>query len=483
MKTQLTIVLIGCVGLSACNAVGPNYAVPKLEIGSQFTESGDIKTNEQGQDHVAREWWKSFNDVTLDRLITDAQQENFDLRIAVDRVRQARSQLSVDEAASEISAGLSGSATRSMNSANVKQPGQNGTLFSTGGVPFDLYKTGFDAQWEVDLFGGIRRSNEAAAANYEAMVESGRNVLISLFAEVARNYIALRADQHQLTLAQKMVASFEDTHRLMQQRRDAGLADDADVARAETQLATARATLQPLQTDIKKSIHRLSVLLAKQPQELSELLSEPAEMPVAGATVEAGLPSELLRRRPDVRRAERDVARTTAEIGVATADLYPRFNLVAMVGLQSSDADNLFSSSSKTWSIVPGFKLPLFGRDKVRDNIAIRSAIQDQALLSYQSIVLAALEDVENALVEYHNAQSRVHDIEQAYAASQRTYEFSRNRYDGGLSSILDMLDNERKVLVIHSQLAMAEASSATSLVALYKALGGGWQSDITTKP
>jgi efflux transporter, outer membrane factor (OMF) lipoprotein, NodT family len=457
MKTQYSIALIVCAALSGCKAVGPDYVRPQTELPARFIEQTDGEIH--GQEKATREWWKSFHDPILDQLIADAQSANPDIKIAIARVRQARAQLSVDEAAGDISAVLSGSAARSLNSANVEQIGANGSRFSPGGVPFSLYKVGFDAAWEIDLFGGIRRSNEAAAANFQASVESGRDVLISLYAEVARNYIDLRASQQQLLLAQHTLKNLQDTLKLTQQRHTAGLINEADVANIETQLAAARATLLPLQTAGKKSMHRLSVLLGKAPQSLRHLLAQPAAIPVSNAAVEVGLPSELLLRRPDVRRAERDVARATAEIGVATADLYPHFNLAASVGLQSSNADDLLSGNSKVWSVAPGFTLPLFGRDKIRDNISIFSTAQDQALLTYQSTVLTALEDVENALVEYHNQQQQLSDLTTAYVANQLVYRLAQQRYQGGLSSMLEVLASERNLLATQTQLTQAETS------------------------
>ncbi len=473
MNIRHAVALTICAALSACKAVGPDYVSPQIELSAQFAEQ---TASEASQESGSREWWKNFHDDTLNQLISDAQSANLDIKIAIARVRQARAQLSVDEAAADISAVLSGSAARSLNSANVEQIGANGSKFSPGGVPFSLYKIGFDAAWEIDLFGGIRRSNEAAAANFQASVESGRDVLISLYAEVASNYIELRTSQQQLLLAQQTVGSLEETLKLVQQRRTAGLVNEVDVADAETQLAAARATLLPLQTTSKKSIHRLSVLLGKAPQTLPLPLAQPAAIPVSSASVEVGLPSELLLRRPDIRRAERDVARATAEIGVATADLYPRFNLAATVGLQSSSANNLLSSNSKVWSIAPGFTVPLFGRDKIRDNISTFSAAQDQALFAYQSTVLTALEEVENALLEYHNEQQRLTDLTASYQANQLAYQLAQQRYQGGLSSVLEVLVSQRTLLATRTQVTQAEASRTSSLVSLYKALGGGWE-------
>ncbi len=485
MKPQLVMALLACATLAACKAVGPDYVRPQTDLPARFAEQHEDET--QSQEKSSREWWENFHDATLDQLITAAQAANLDIKIAVARVRQARAQLDVDEAAGDISAVLSGSAARTLVSANIEQNigqiGTNGSQFAPGGVPFNLYKIGFDAVWEIDLFGGIRRSNEAAAANFQAAIESGRGVLISLYAEVARNYIELRFAQQQLLLAQQTVNSLDDTLKLTQQRRSAGLVNEVEAANAETQLSAARATLLPLQTNIKKSMHRLSVLLGKPPQALQEQLEQPAAIPASSASVEAGLPSELLLRRPDIRRAEQDVARASAEIGVATADLYPRFNLAATVGLQSSASGNLLSSSSKTWSIAPGFTLPLFGRDKIRDNISIFSAAQDQALFNYQSAVLAALEDVENALLEYHNEQERLRDLAAAYTANQRAHGLAQQRYQSGLSSVLEVLASERTLLATQTQLTQAEANRASSLVALYKALGGGWESDPVNTP
>jgi outer membrane protein, multidrug efflux system len=465
-------VVIPLLLLSACKTAGPNYHATEVSVPAQWQSA----SGSQADAPLQHDWWKSFNDAQLNQLIAEAQRANLDVQIAAVRVRQARAQLSVDEAASDVTALLSGSATEALNSANSKQRSSTGAVISTGGYVYNSYKLGFDAQWEMDLFGGIARSNEAAAAGYTATVESGRMVLVSLLAEVARNYIELRANQQQFNLTQKTIATLNTSLELLRAREQAGLASGNDAARMEAQLAATQAQLNPLQSAIKKSIYRISVMLAKPPAALLAELSPVAPVPQSNAGINTGLPSDLLLRRPDIRRAERDVAKATADIGVATADLFPRFSLAAMVGLQSSDANNLISGNSKTWSLVPGFKLPIFGRDKIRENISIRNAQQEQALLSYQSTVLAALEDVENALVVYHNEQQRRLDLAHAYAANQRAHSLAQRRFDSGLTSLIDVLDSERALLATQTQLLQADASGAASMVALYKALGGGWE-------
>lgn len=462
--------------LAGCAAVGPDYVRPEVAVPEKWRNSGE------GAPEVTErsiQWWKRFNDPMLERLVARALESNPDLKLAQARVREARAQLVVAEAAGAPNVAASASAARGMNSSNVVQRSSAGTVFSTGGVVYDLYKAGFDAQWELDLFGGVRRSVEAAQATAGAAEEGGHAVLVSLLGEVARNYIELRAVQRQIAIARDNARSQQETADLVQSRYRAGLSSDLDLARAEAQVAATTAQIPLLETSLVKAVHRLGVLLGKEPGALAEDLAREAPVPVSSAQVAAGLPSELLQRRPDIRRAERQLAAATAQTDAAVADLFPRFNLAAMVGLQSSNASTFSDGGSKTWSLVPGLSLPLFNGGRIRANIEAKDAQQEQALVRYQTAVLSALEEVENSLAVHAREQSRRKSLLQAEAANRRAAALANERYVRGLASFLDVLEAERALYASQSLLSQSEANLSADLVALYKALGGGWETPV----
>lgn len=471
---MLAVLLAGC-------AVGTDYVRPDVAVPAKWSAAGEAAPVAE-----KTEWWKTFNDPVLERLIAVALASNHDLRLAQARVREARAQLVVAGAAQAPTVAISGSATRGESSANVVQRSSAGTVFSTGGAVYDLYKAGFDAQWELDLFGGVRRSVEAAQATAEAAEEDGRWVLVSLQGEVARNYIDARAAQRQFGIAGQNAKSQRETLDLVRSRYRAGMTSDLDVARAEAQLAATAAQIPTFEIAAQRAVHRMGILLGGEPGAVAAELARPAPVPVAKDPVAAGVPSDLLRRRPDIRRTERQLAAATAQTGAAVADLFPRFNLAAMIGLQSSNATSFFDSGSKAWTLVPGISLPLFNAGRVRANVEVKNAQQEQALLRYESTVLTALEEVENALAAYSRERQRHDNLSQSVDSSRRAERLARERYGKGLTSFLDVLDAERVLYAAESQLAQSEANVSANVVALYKALGGGWEgleiSNVNTK-
>ncbi|MEW5943159.1 MAG: efflux transporter outer membrane subunit [Pseudomonadota bacterium] len=467
----LAVLLAGCT-------IGPDYVRPDMPLPAKWRNAGKGAPASTEQ---SAQWWKNFNDPVLEKLVAQALESSLDLKLARARIREARAQLVVAEAAGAPNVTASASAARGMNSANVVQSSSAGTVFSTGGVVYDLYKAGFDAQWELDLFGGVRRSVEAAQATAEAAEEDGRAVQISLLGEVARNYIELRAAQRQIAIARENARAQQETAGLVRSRYRAGLSSDLDVARAEAQAAATAAQIPPLEAALDKAVHRLGVLLGKAPGALAEDLAREAPVPISSAQVAAGLPSELLQRRPDIRRAERQLAAATALTGAATADLFPRFNLAAMIGLQSSDASTFTDGGSKAWSLVPGLSLPVFNAGRIRANIEAKDAQQEQALAKYQAAVLSALEEVENSLAVYVREQLRRESLLQAEEANRRAVALASERYVKGLASFLDVLDAERSLYAAQSLLSQSEASLSSDLVALYKALGGEWETSVGT--
>jgi NodT family efflux transporter outer membrane factor (OMF) lipoprotein len=408
-------------------------------------------------------------------LVQQAVRANFDLGNAAARVREARAQLVVSSAALWPEVSLSGSKTRRRTSANTIPTAQAGG-FSFAGVTNTTYQANFDATWELDLFGGIRRGIEAAQADVDAAVEDGRSVLVSLLGELARNYTDVRTNQQLLAITRENAHAQQETLDISRARYRGGLTTELDVARAEAQLENTVAQIPNYDTAVKKAIHRIGVLLGQEPGAVAKTLEKEAPVPVASAQVLAGLPSDLLRRRPDIRRAERQLASATAEIGVAIADLFPKLNLTAMVGLQSIDASTFFNGGSQAWSIAQSVSAPIFNAGRLRANVAVKNAQQQQALNTYQNTIYSALEEVENALVAYRNEQTHRASLHKAVQANTRAVDLAQLRYRKGLSNFLDVLDAQRSLYSAQSSLQQADANVSTNLIALYKALGGGWE-------
>jgi NodT family efflux transporter outer membrane factor (OMF) lipoprotein len=340
----------------------------------------------------------------------------------------------------------------------------------------DLFQIGFDARWELDLFGGVRRAVEAAEADIDTALAEHQAVLVTLLGEVARNYLELRGAQAQLAITRDNLAAQQDTLDLSRIRFQAGLSSDLDVARAEAQVATTAAQIPTLERQTRQAIHRLGVLLGQGPGTLMAALSSTAPVPPPPPEVAVGLPAALLQRRSDIRRAERALAAATARIGVATADLYPRLALTGMLGLQSMQLSDLSQTASQFWAFGPSIRWPLFDAGRIRANIRVHDARQEQALIRYEQTVLTALEEVENALVAYRQEQVRQRSLAAAMAAHRRAVTLANELYTKGLSDFLTVLEAQRSLLAAESQLVQSNAALASHVVALYKALGGGWE-------
>jgi NodT family efflux transporter outer membrane factor (OMF) lipoprotein len=329
----------------------------------------------------------------------------------------------------------------------------------------------------LDVFGGVRRSVEAARADEQAAIESRRDTMISLLAEVARNYIDLRGLQRELDIARQNIQSQQDTVDLTKSRFQAGLATDLDVARAEAQVATTRAAVPNLQTSLSQAAHRIAVLLGQDPNALQAELTREAPIPAGPPIVPVGLPSELLRRRPDIRRAERELAAANARVGAATADLFPRFSLTGSLGLASGAFKGLGRLESVYYSVGPSVSWPIFDAGRIRANIHVQTERENQAAAEYEAAVLTSLEDVENALVAYANERARWEELHRAVDANQRAVDLARQLYQKGLTDFLNVLDAQRNLFASQDEMVQSERNVSTDVVALYKVLGGGWES------
>ncbi len=473
MKKLLITTFCLSLFLTGCNPVGPNYVRPQIDSPTKWSEAKEQTEVKGAIEQTA--WWKSFGDPVLDNLIEQAVKTNLDIQQAQARIIQARADIVTAGAAGLPSVNTSASITRSKDSKNATVPSVD-TRTTT------LYKAGFDAQWEIDVFGGVRRSQEAAHARYDAGVDDLRATTLTLLGDVAKNYIDLRSNQEQLAITLRNVESQKQTVDVTRERYRLGLISYLDVAQAEAQKASTESDVPKLQASIKQSIHRLGILLGKTPDFLKTELSETKPLPKYDGVIAAGLPCELLSRRPDLRKAERQLAAASADIGVATADLYPKFDLTGGLGLQSVSSSKFSQASSRYWSIVPGVSLPLFNGGKTRANIESKRAVYDETLAKYRSVFNSALEDVENALSAYYAEQERHVILAESVRSNKEAMELANEQYKRGLTSFLDVLVTEKNLYSAQSSLSQSEANLLTHLISLYKAIGGGWDAvDVPT--
>ena len=462
---------------SGCT-VGPDFKRPEVPVPKHWSEAP--KDNLKGLP-LAEQWWKTFNDPILNQLITDAVAANLDLKQALVRVKEARAQrwITITTGLPGIT-GKSNVSRRFNNTTATSQAGgapSSGGSFGIGNQVINIFQSGFDAQWELDFFGGIRRAVEAADATVDSEIESSRNVLVSLLGEVASNYIELRANQQLIAITRENLNSQQETVRLTQIRQQAGFASMLEVAQAQSQAASTEAFMPAYETVVRQSIHSISVLLGREPDMLALRLDQAGTIPATPKVTLTELPSELLLRRPDIRQAERQLEVANANVGVATAELYPRVNLSAFLGLQNTRITD-FTPIGKSWSTASSLTLPILNWGRINANIRSKEAKFNLAFLGYQSTVLTAFKEVEDALVAYTNEQQRFASLTQAVTASQLAVQMADERYIRGLTMFLDVLQTQQTLYQSQRNLVDSKAQLSTDLVALYKALGGGWQTE-----
>ena len=454
------LILMGC-------AVGPDYIPPDPAFSPAWHSplEGGL-TPEDTDPRMLANWWTTLNDPELSGLIERAVAGNLDLKKAWAKVREARARRGVSRADLFPTLDATGSATRSRGSEETG-----------GGKTRELYAASFDAGWEVDIFGGLQRSMEAAEANLQASREGLRDVLVSLVSEVALNYVEARTYQARLAVAEANLKAQQETYELTRWRYEAGLSDELALEQARYNLESTRSQIPTLSSGLEETKNRLAVLLGERPGMIHKELEERKSIPVTPLEVAVGVPADTLRRRPDIRKAERELAAQTARIGVATADLYPRFTLKGSIGLEALSPGNLISYGSRASSIGPRVTWAVFDAGAIRKNIEVQSALQEQALIQYETAVLSALEEVENALVAYANEQVRRQSLLEASQAAQRAAKLARDRYAAGLIDFQVVLDADRSLLSLQSQMAESDGKVTSNLIALYKVLGGGWTS------
>jgi len=510
----------GCAALLAGCTVGPNFKPPKPDVPAAWSQTalgagagsrerggsgttgvpaggeaaagvarGDAAAGVGGASAIEmsapdiEKWWSGFKDPTLTSLIERSVGANLDLREAVVRIEEARAQRQQTAAGLWPTLAANASFTRQRFSTNTPQ----GLVFGiAGGVPglppgvsitnpYDQYQLGGSASWELDLFGRVRRSVEAAGADLQSAVENERDVQVSLVSDVAEAYIDLRGAQLRRSVIEQSLATQRDVLELTRQRWNAGLTTDLDVENASSEANTTQAELPPLDREITQDINQLSRLMDREPDALRAELGEARPVPPVPPRVPIGLPATLARRRPDIRRAEASLHAATARIGVAVADLFPRLTLSASGGYQSQGLSHLIEAASRFGSLGPTLDLPIFEAGARVAAIHLQDAREKEAAIDYARTVLGALHEVENALAAYDSDLVRHDSLSAAAEASQNALTLARQRYESGLASFIEVLDAERTLQQNQVSLAQATTAESTDLVELYKALGGGW--------
>ncbi len=454
------LLLNGCL-------VGPNYHPPQPTVPNAWVGVTEAPTSEPSvattQQADLTQWWRQFDDPMLAFLVEEALKTNLDLQIAETRLRQARALrgMAIGGLWPAITAS---SGYQRMNKAGITQGDQ------------DLYQAGLDAVWELDLFGGLRRNVESANATIQAAIENIRDVRVSLIAEVALNYIQLRGYQQEIVIAQNNLKAQQQTAEITHKRLKVGFASALDVANADANVATTESQIPVFETAARQSIYALSVLLARLPADLVEQLSPTDNLPKVPAQVPAGLPSDMLRRRPDIRASEAQLHAATAQIGVAVSDFFPKFSLTGSVNWQSNLLSTWWTNSSRSFSVGPAMTWPIFQGGTIASNVRLQEALREQAFITYQKTVLGAFQDVENALIAFTKEQQHRQAINEAVVANRRAVDLSLQLYAEGLTDFLNVLNAQRSLYASEDALVQSERSIATDLIALYKALGGGWK-------
>lgn len=465
---------LAALALAACT-VGPDYhGAP--EVAAQSVQSGAfVRAPSQGvlATRAPAAWWRSLNDPQLDALIDAALAGNLDVKMAQARLRQARSQLRGERANALPKASASAAALRMRSPDTAILGGSEG---SGGRGPLDFYTVGFDASWEIDLFGGTRRAIEAASGEAEAVQADLADTQVSLAAEVASAYIDLRDEQERLALAQRTADYQQQMLTLTEQRRARGTAAEVDVERLNTQVNTTRATLVPLQVQITDSLDQLAVLTGRVPGALDVELAQPAPLPALPASVPIGDPATMLQQRPDIRAAERRLASSNAQIGEHIADYFPKVSLLGDIGFSAADPGHLIRKENFSWLGVPYLQWNVLDFGRTAASVDAAKASRDEAEARYGKTALAALKDANSALSRYGNQREHVVRLQEVQASSERSATLVRQRYTAGVSTLIDLLDAQRTEFAAQQDVVAARAELLKDFVSLQKSLGLGWQ-------
>jgi NodT family efflux transporter outer membrane factor (OMF) lipoprotein len=476
--------------------VGPDYRTPETAMPGQFLEGKEAK-GDSAPDSALCHWWKQFQDPLLDSLIAEAVRANYSFRIAVEQISQARAQYRIQASYLWPEIDLNAEAVRSRNSQNFFTS-SGGSASSTGSATGSILPTfqnffqiGLDAIYEFDLFGKYRRSKNAAYRLWEASKENAQDILISVVSEVAVSYVNICALQQLIALTVGKIEADNEELALTQVLFDAGLASEIQVETIRATLESDSSQLPVLYTSLKQTIYGLAVLLGREPEGLVSTFQTAHSIPQGTDRIPLGLPSDLLRRRPDIKRAERQIAAATEQIGVAVADLFPRVTLTGITfsggqlagsgyGYESGSLNTWFKPSSRAWSIGPAIRWDLIDFGKTRANIRVQNSLQKQALLTYEQTVMASLQDVEGALVAYFQEQKRRDHFKEQADALLSSLELTQDLFQAGLADAQQVLDGRKALIEAQSSLVASEQALTGDLIAVYKALGGNWECSYT---
>lgn len=462
MITPKSIVAVLGLFFVSCS-VGPDFQRPDSGLPASWS-FGKQQAAPAADPAALVRWWRKFHDPQLNALVEQAVEANLDVKIAAARLNQVRAQRQAAAA----------SFWPWLNAAGSGQESHASGSDSAAGT-FRSYHGSLSAAWELDFFGGNRRNLESATARLAAATAELDAARLSMAAEVALTYCQLRSIQDQINVANRNLAIQQKSARITHERRGAGFASDLDVVNSDALVANTQAQLPSLETAATKTAHAIAVLLGRPPADLLGLLAATGPVPTASAAVPAGIPSDLLRRRPDIRSAEANAHAATARIGVAVADLFPKFSLNGSINQQSAKLSDWLSPSARVSSYGPSFNWALFQGGSIQANIRVQQALRDEALLAYRKTVLTALQEVEDAMIAGSNQRKRSASLTDAVTANRRAVELSTKLYTAGQTDFLNVLNAQRSLYQSESELTLSNLATATSLIGLYKALGGGW--------
>lgn len=453
---------------SGCK-VGPDRQAWHDPLRSEWRQQLDETLHTDGA--LDQTWWTGFNDPALNRLVDRSVAQNLSLHEAAARIQESRARLGVSRGGLFPTVNQTGSYKRIDNSDNGSPSG----ITELESPPFDLWSTGFDVSWEIDIFGAVRRTMEAARADLYASVENRNALQVTLLGDVGTNYVTLRAIEQRVINAAENVRIQEETVRITQKRFQAGAVSELDVSQATTLLYRTRSAIPLLQRERDLAVNRLCVLQGEQPRNLDEIIEPKGSIPRPPVRIGIGIPINLVRQRPDIRRAEWEAVAQSARIGVATADLYPRFSLTGIFTLDSVELSQLFDGHSLAMRVGPEVRWNILNFGRVRSNIAVQDAQFDQAVTRYRQAVLEAVEEVENAMAGYCRYRESEKELSQAVNAARSAARTAADQYKAGAVSFQTLLDAARSLALTQDEHIAAQGNVTLSVVQLYKALGGGW--------
>lgn len=460
---------LGCaLALVSGCTVGPDYEPPRTDAPEGWVGGAATQPAQGASVQVTRTqarligWWTTFGDATLTSLVERAFASNLDVKLARARLRQARAARGISEGGLFPSLNASGGYSRRGPAASDQS---------------NSFRAGVDAAWELDVFGGVRRSVESSDADISAAVADERGTLVSLAAEVALNYVDLRTQQERLAISRKSLETMKQGAALTRKLKEAGFATGLDVAQAEGDVSRTEAQIPAQESSIQQSIYAISLLLAREPGALTEELSGAgAGIPLTPPELPVGLPSELVRRRPDILRAEAQVRSANAQIGAAMADLFPKFTMSGNIGFEANRINTLSNWGSRSWSLGPSVTWQIFDAGRITSNIQVKKAQTEQSLLTYHKTVLAAFSEVDSALEALAREQQRTRPLANAAESDRRALRISTDLYKEGQTPFLNVLTAQRAIYSSEDAIVQSRRNVVANVIAIYKALGGGWE-------